>query len=423
MLRNRLYYGVKPLLHPTFRLVLRRWFTARKLAKAKTVWPILPGSEKKPEGWRGWPNGKQFALVLTHDVEGPLGLTNCKEVMEREMALGFRSSFNFVPEGSYRTTAELRRTLVENGFEVGVHDLHHDGKLYSSRREFSERARRINEYLSQWKAVGFRSGFMLHNLEWLHELNVLYDSSTFDTDPFEPQPDGVGTIFPFWVPRGANGNGSSAHEGRAGYVELPYTLCQDSTLFLLLKETQPDIWFRKIDWIAQQGGMVLLNTHPDYIRTGKGKAGKWQFPVELYEKLLQYVKAKYSGAYWQALPKEVAQFVNTTRSTRSGDSAVRATAAVSACKPKIWIDLDNTPHVPFFEPIMAELRQRGYSLLVTARDAFQVCDLADKKGVQYIKIGRHYGKNRLLKASGLIYRALQLAPLVMRERPGLAVSH
>ena len=55
---------------------------------------------------------------------------------------------------------------------------------------------------------------MLHNLEWFHDLNVKYDSSTFDTDPFEPQPDGVGTIFPFWVPRpnsplttGWNGNG------------------------------------------------------------------------------------------------------------------------------------------------------------------------------------------------------------------------
>ena len=92
-------------------------------------------------------------------------------------------------------------------------------------------------------------------------------------------------------------------------------------------------------------------------------------------------------------------------------------------RPKIWIDLDNTPHVPFFEPILKELTARGFPVLVTARDAFQVCALADKKGLQYIKIGAHHGKNRLLKAAGLFYRALQLAPLIAREKPVLAVSH
>jgi hypothetical protein len=42
---------------------------------------------------------------------------------------------------------------------------------------------------------------MLRNLDWLGDLNIQYDGSTFDTDPFEPQPDGAGTIFPFWVPK------------------------------------------------------------------------------------------------------------------------------------------------------------------------------------------------------------------------------
>ncbi len=95
----------------------------------------------------------------------------------------------------------------------------------------------------------------------------------------------------------------------------------------------------------------------------------------------------------------------------------------SVPKPRIWIDLDNTPHVPFFEPIIEELKARGFPLLVTARDAFQVCDLADVKGLQYIRVGRHYGKNLLVKGAGLVYRALQLAPLVLRERPALGVSH
>lgn len=92
-------------------------------------------------------------------------------------------------------------------------------------------------------------------------------------------------------------------------------------------------------------------------------------------------------------------------------------------KAKIWIDLDNTPHVPFFEPIIEELTARGFPVIVTARDAFQVCELADKKGLPYFKIGRHHGKNRALKAAGLIFRALQLSPVGLRERPVLAVSH
>jgi uncharacterized protein len=90
---------------------------------------------------------------------------------------------------------------------------------------------------------------------------------------------------------------------------------------------------------------------------------------------------------------------------------------------KIWIDLDNSPHVPFFKPIMEELEKRGYSLLVTARDCFQVRGLADLHQIPCQIIGRHSGKNKVAKLSGLFLRALQLAPTVRRERPCLALSH
>jgi hypothetical protein len=90
---------------------------------------------------------------------------------------------------------------------------------------------------------------------------------------------------------------------------------------------------------------------------------------------------------------------------------------------KIWIDLDNTPHVPFFKPIIRELEKRGYAVVVTARDAFQVCELANRVGLSYTQVGRHYGKNRLLKVCGLGWRSLQLLPFVWRERPALGLSH
>ncbi len=96
---------------------------------------------------------------------------------------------------------------------------------------------------------------------------------------------------------------------------------------------------------------------------------------------------------------------------------------MSIDKGKIWIDLDNSPHVPFFKPIMEELKRLDYSLLVTARDCFQVCGLADLLHVPCKRIGRHYGKNKIMKLSGLYVRALQMALTVMREKPILALSH
>src|SRR5665213_589574 len=177
-----------------------------------------------------------------------------------------------------------------------------DGKLYWGRKKFPENAQSINGYLKEWKAQGFRSGFMLHNLEWLHDLNIQYDASTFDTDPFEPQNDGVGTIFPFWVPRPVNGS----HHGRNGYVELPYTLPQDSTLFLIFRERTPEIWLKKLDWVASCGGMAQINVHPDYLAFGKQDKMSRHFPVAFYETLLKYVKSKYGDPCWHALPKEIA---------------------------------------------------------------------------------------------------------------------
>src|ERR1017187_3016692 len=90
---------------------------------------------------------------------------------------------------------------------------------------------------------------------------------------------------------------------------------------------------------------------------------------------------------------------------------------------KVWIDLENSPHIPFFEPIIKELEGRGCEVVLTARDCFQVCELADMAGFKYRKIGHHYGKHRVAKVAGLGIRVLQMAPLISREKPALAVSH
>ena len=323
MLRNKVYYRVKPFIPQSLRAAIRRRLALRLRGGIANIWPIMPGSERPPENWSGWPEGKKFALVLTHDVESAAGLRKTRRLMEVELELGFRSSFNFVPESDYRVPPELREELTQNGFEVGIHDLKHDGRLYQSPRGFSQRAERINHYLAEWQAVGFRSAFMLRQLDWLHELDIRYDASTFDTDPFEPQPEGYHTIFPLWIPRSdlssrksnsLNSHSPTLHPSRDGYVELPYTLPQDSTLFLLLREETPDIWFRKLDWIAEHGGMALLITHPDYMSMNGADPKAGEYPVELYKQLLGYIQDRYSGAYWLALPREVAAYAQQTAS-------------------------------------------------------------------------------------------------------------
>jgi glycosyltransferase involved in cell wall biosynthesis len=297
MLLNRAYYFLKPIMPWRLRLALRRWRADRRRAAFAEVWPIDSKAARIPPGWPGWPDGKRFALVLTHDVEGGKGVSRVEQLMNLELKHGFRSSFNFVPEDEYRVPDTLREKLDQASFEVGVHGLEHDGKLYSSKPTFAAKALRIKEYLRRWNSSGFRSPLMQHKLEWLHMLDVEYDSSTFDTDPFEPEPDGVCTIFPFWVP--------GPNEG--GFVELPYTLVQDFTLFGILREPTIDIWKQKLDWIAEHGGMALINTHPDYM-CFNGQPALDEFPVSRYEEFLRYVREKYEGSYWSALPREVARY-------------------------------------------------------------------------------------------------------------------
>lgn len=294
---TRFYYSLKPLIPRRIQICLRRRLVRRQRAECGDVWPIDERAARRPEEWKGWPAGMQFALILTHDVDTAKGQERCYDLAQLEEQLGFRSSFNFVPE-RYRVSAELRQYLTSHGFEVGVHGLYHDGKYYESREIFRERAIKINRYLNDWGAVGFRSPSMQHNLEWIHDLDIEYDASTFDTDPFEPQSDGCTTIFPFWVGKGFSDR---------GYVELPYTLPQDFTLFVLMRDKTIDIWKDKLDWIAHEKGMALVNVHPDYMNFD-GKPTSEEYPAAYYEEFLTFLRTRYKGQYWHVLPSEIARF-------------------------------------------------------------------------------------------------------------------
>ena len=117
MLRNRIYYGLKPFVPQSLRAAIRRRIAMRLRRRIGNVWPIMPGSEIPPENWPGWPAGKKFAFVLTHDVESRAGLDKCRPLMQLEMELGFCSSFNFVPEGSYRVRPNYGRSSPTAGLK------------------------------------------------------------------------------------------------------------------------------------------------------------------------------------------------------------------------------------------------------------------------------------------------------------------
>ena len=413
------YYQLRPLIPRRLQIALRRALIRILHVRHADRWPIDEHAGYRPEGWPGWPANKQFALVLTHDVEHQKGHDRCRRLADIESKYGFRSSFNFVPE-RYEVAAELRQELESQGFEIGVHGLCHDGKLFRSRDVFAKRASRINHYLKQWGAIGFRAPAMHRHLDWLRELDILYDASTFDSDPFEPQPQGVGTIFPFRV---------ESHEGRPGYIELPYTLAQDFTLLILMRKPNVDIWKRKLDWIAERGGMALLNTHPDYMDFGDCQPSYEEYSVALYEEFLHYAKEKYDACCWHALPRDVAGFYAGANpqpeSVGPGKMLRRSRGRIlmGAKNRRIWIDLDNSPHVPFFGAIIPALQAHGFEVQLTARDAYQVCELAEQAGMKARVVGHHYGKNKLLKAYGTLWRTLQLLPFGIHSKPAIALSH
>ena len=211
-----------------------------------------------------------------------------------EEDLGFRSSFNFVPE-RYQIDLNLMDELRNRGFEIGVHGLKHDGKLFSSRNEFDRRVTKINQYLKEFGAVGFRTPLTHRNPMWMQELNVEYDLSFFDSDPFEPIPGGAMSIWPFFV---------------GHFVELPYTLVQDYTLTSVLGETTPKVWLEKVDFIERYSGMALVNSHPDYLSGSTTGDVYRQFLISMKER----------NGYWHALPSEVANWWRKRTSTNANNA-------------------------------------------------------------------------------------------------------
>ncbi|MBI1794954.1 MAG: hypothetical protein HYR70_12310 [Chloroflexi bacterium] len=306
---KRLYYLLKPLLPRSFTRILRRHYGNPLDGKLSANWPVdsryalfqqevmrqllIITGKPSMRYKKFWPEGHQFGFVLTHDIETAAGQAFVREVADIEEKLGFRSSFNFVLE-RYALDFELIEDLKKRGFEIGCHGLKHDGKLYNSKTEFAKRVAKINARIKEYGMVGFRSPLTHRNPEWMQILDIEYDSSFFDTDPFEPIPGGAMSIWPYFLGR---------------FVELPYTLVQDYTLTAVLGETTPRLWLDKVQFLKKYHGMALLNTHPDYL--------KERTTLNIYTEFLQSMKN--SGGYWHALPRDAARWWRKRAGISSND--------------------------------------------------------------------------------------------------------
>ncbi len=292
---RRMYYRLKPLLPRAATTPLRRRYRRRQETEFALTWPVedrfvrflhrVLSSLDRPITF--WPRGAHYAFALTHDVEGAAGLAFVPALADLDERYGFRSSFNFVVDG-YTVPQSLLDDLRQRGFEIGIHGLRHDGSLFASRANFDAAAPRLNQFLHEWGAVGFRAPYTHRNPEWLQALDIEYDASCFDVDPYEPMPGGTMSIWPFLCGR---------------FVELPYTLVQDHTLLVILGERTPRLWLDKVQFLAEWGGLALVNVHPDYVRNPAH--------LSVYEAFLDEMAARLADAAtsgWHALPRDVVRW-------------------------------------------------------------------------------------------------------------------
>jgi hypothetical protein len=289
------YYLVRPALPRPLQLRLRRGFTRVQSKSSFPGWPaedslhnlyswlfaLVAEIAGQPVPFIDlWPDGWSWALVLTHDVETSVGCRDIELLRGPERERGYKSSWNFVPL-RYRVDDGIVRALQDQGCEVGVHGLRHDGRDLRSRRLLERRLPAMRAYARQWNATGFRSPGTQRHWELMPRLGFEYDSSYSDSDPYEPQPGGSCTYLPYF---------------NENMVELPITLAQDHTLFMILDHDDASVWLRKAHHVRQRRGMALILTHPDYAHDARVADG--------YRALLDEFRGDES--VWQALPRDVA---------------------------------------------------------------------------------------------------------------------
>jgi hypothetical protein len=293
------YYSVRRLLPVWFRRHLQKTYFGDWQNLSFPHWPVdftvddlhetflrltmnAQGCGKVPFIWF-WPDRTSGCLVLTHDVETAAGRDFSSSLMDIDLSHGFKSSFQIVPEKRYEIPDSYVNEIRSRGFELNIHDLNHDGRLFEEKDEFLRRAKKINAYAKKYEARGFRAGAMYRNQDWYDAFEFSYDMSVPNVAHLEPQRGGCCTVMPYFI-----GN----------VLELPLTATQDYSVFQILNSYSIDLWKEQIDLIRRRNGLISFITHPDYLIERRARA--------VYESLLDHLRENCDRhRIWEALPGDV----------------------------------------------------------------------------------------------------------------------
>ena len=245
-----------------------------------------PATSEKRDFWQ-----KEFGVIMTHDVDTKRGYEyGMRKFVEIEREMDIISTFNIVPESlEYDFESEYIRELHRDGFDFGMHGLHHDGKfVYLSLEEQKrrvERAAKIAESLEV--PIGYRAPY-LHRTKYLvkhlTDSGYLWDSSFPDTDESTVgfADTGSRTLFPFYpIFRDKN------EWNQSPLVEIPVSMPQDWTLLYYYKLSENKmlkVWKQKMDYIKSKNGLAVFIIHPDPEDLGHPKR------LKFYRKVLEMIK-------------------------------------------------------------------------------------------------------------------------------------
>jgi peptidoglycan/xylan/chitin deacetylase (PgdA/CDA1 family) len=342
-----LFYRIRRFVPRSLQLATRRRLVRWQGVPEFPAWPVdlsvsrllrfyvfcrLTAQGKKEMRFRWfWPGSFTAALILTHDVESAEGLRLAVDVADLEEDLGFRSSFNL--GAWYPADPGIVRELKARGFEIGVHGLRHDRSLFSSRASFEAQQPRLARFAKSLDAAGFRSPSTYRVFEWLAELPFSYDGSIPHSDPFEPQPGGCCSLWPFFI---------------GPLVELPYTLPQDHTLFALLEHRTNDLWITQAAKIEAEHGLIHCLSHPDhgYLADPGRRA--------LYAEFLQRMATR--QRVWKALPAEVASWWRLRDADTDDDRVSEALIHIGDTAGEVTFTPPSEPVTPRAEHVPASRR-------------------------------------------------------------------
>ena len=296
---RRLYYLLRPIMPVDVRKHVQRLYFRGWDRIRFPHWPVdrsvdhlhewlltlamkAEGTTEVPFVWF-WPEGYSSCSSITHDVETSAGRDFCAQLMDLNDSYGIKTSFQVIPEERYEVLPAFLDSIRKRGFEVNIHDLNHDGDLFSTPEQFSERVIKINRYGKEFEARGFRSAVLYRRLESMNELDFAYDMSAPNVAHLDPQRGGCCTVMPYFI---------------GDVVEIPVTATQDYSLFHILSDYSTRLWEEQVTTITRAHGMASFIIHPDYVIEKRAR--------QTYGQLLMYLAdLRINHKLWVAQPGEI----------------------------------------------------------------------------------------------------------------------